>query len=335
MKTLRLLTISCVFFMLASLASAQKYHAFIWDSSSGLTDLGTLGGSSYAMGINDSGQVVGYSEVGTTHHAFIWTASGGMVDLGTPPGCTWSQGEMINASGEISGEAINSINRQIPAFWSASTGWVTLAEAHNPYGSYGLGINDAGMMTGQMYVGSYVNAFYWRPGGAVRFAPPLSSGVHMAAYDINNNNYICGEGILPPDGRWEAFIWSREMGTVGIGFVPGSYISLAHAINDNNEVAGISYGFGFGAPTGAFYWKKGTGIVPMQTLGGIIGAGLDINLAGAIVGWASNVSEQTHACIWSNYTSVPEDLGTLPGGTISYARSVNNSGQIVGFSDVP
>jgi probable HAF family extracellular repeat protein len=137
MKTLRLLTISCVFFMLASLASAQKYHAFIWDSSSGLTDLGTLGGSSYAMGINDSGQVVGYSEVGTTHHAFIWTASGGMVDLGTPPGCTWSQGEMINASGEISGEAINSINRQIPAFWSASTGWVTLAEAHNPYGSYG------------------------------------------------------------------------------------------------------------------------------------------------------------------------------------------------------
>jgi len=73
----------------------------------------------------------------------------------------------------------------------------------------------------------------------------------------------------------------------------------------------------------------------MQTLGGIIGAGLDINLAGAIVGWASNVSEQTHACIWSNYTSVPEDLGTLPGGTISYARSINNSGQIVGFSDVP
>jgi hypothetical protein len=163
---------------------------------------------------------------------------------------------MINASGEISGEAINSINRQIPAFWSASTGWVTLAEAHNPYGSYGLGINDAGMMTGQMYVGSYVNAFYWRPGGAVRFAPPLSSGVHMAAYDINNHNYISGEGILPPDGRWEAFIWSRETGTVGIGFVPGSYISLAHAINDNNEVAGISYGFGFGAPTARSIGKR-------------------------------------------------------------------------------
>ena len=161
MKTLRLLTITCVALMLASSASAQKYHAFIWNSSSGLTDLGTLGGgSSYAFGINDSGQVVGYSEVGTTHHAFTWTASGGMVDLGTPPGCTWSQGEMINASGEISGEAINSNRRQVPAFWSPSTGWVVFGETPETSGSYGLGINDAGMMTGQMYVGAYVNAFY-------------------------------------------------------------------------------------------------------------------------------------------------------------------------------
>ena len=346
MKTFHALVTICIGLMLAPLANAQKYHAFIWNSVIGLTDLGTLGGDrSYALGINDSGQVVGYSDVAgnTTRHAFTWTASGGMVDLGTLPGGSWTQGEKINASGEISGEGINANNRQVPAFWSASTGWVAFGETPETSGSYGYSINDAGVVTGQLYEGSpqVVHAFYWRlGGGALRFTPPLSSELHMAGYDINNRNFIVGNALMP-NGRWEAFVWSKagfsQVGdTVGIGFFPGAASTVAHAINDNNEVAGLAYlDVVVGAPTSAFYWKKGTGIVPMQTLGGIIGAGLDINLAGAIVGWSSNASEQTHAALWSNYTSVPQDLGVLPGGTISYAYAINSSGQIVGFSDVP
>ena len=88
MKTMQMVIIACGSLVLAPLANAQKYHAFIWNSSSGLTDLGTLGGdTSYALGINDSGEVVGYSYLAdnVTRHAFIWTASDGMVDLGTLP----------------------------------------------------------------------------------------------------------------------------------------------------------------------------------------------------------------------------------------------------------
>jgi probable HAF family extracellular repeat protein len=73
----------------------------------------------------------------------------------------------------------------------------------------------------------------------------------------------------------------------------------------------------------------------MQTLGGVTGAGLDINLAGGIVGWSTLATGETHAASWANYTGVPQDLGTLPGGTISYAYSVNSSGQVAGFSTVP
>ena len=81
-------------------------HAFLWSSTAGMQDLGSLGGSSYANGINDAGQVVGYYVTSWgTYRAFLWTASGGMQDLGTlggrfrdslgdqflRPGCGWGE----------------------------------------------------------------------------------------------------------------------------------------------------------------------------------------------------------------------------------------------------
>ena len=38
-------------------------------------------------------------------------------------------------------------------------------------------------------------------------------------------------------------------------------------------------------------------------------------------------------CYWQNGSSVPKDLGTLPGGSGSYAYNINNNGQIVGASE--
>lgn len=44
---------------------------------------------------------------------------------------------------------------------------------------------------------------------------------------------------------------------------------------------------------------------------------------------AAVASTSTHAFIWDKTTGM-QDLGTLPGGTISYAYGINKYGQIVG-----
>jgi probable HAF family extracellular repeat protein len=86
-----------------STTATGRWHAFLWDSTGGMRDLGTLGGGySMAYGINDAGQVVGvatgaevggggYGFVQEVEHAFLWDPSTQqMQDLGTLIGGRYS-----------------------------------------------------------------------------------------------------------------------------------------------------------------------------------------------------------------------------------------------------
>ena len=72
-----------------------------------VTDLGTLGGQeSSALGVNNYGQVVGYSTVEGgnfgTRHAFYWDSTRGMIDMGILGG-SWAAAAGINDSGQAVG----------------------------------------------------------------------------------------------------------------------------------------------------------------------------------------------------------------------------------------
>jgi probable HAF family extracellular repeat protein len=72
-----------------------------------MTDLGTLpgGDSSSATGINDRGQVVGFSNTASADtHAFLFE-NGAMVDLGTLPGGRSSRAFGINNRGQVVGSS--------------------------------------------------------------------------------------------------------------------------------------------------------------------------------------------------------------------------------------
>jgi probable HAF family extracellular repeat protein len=71
-----------------------------------ITDLGTLpsGNESGATGINNRGQVVGYSGTASGSHAFLWQ-DGKMTDLGTLPGGDFSMANDINDRGQVVGSS--------------------------------------------------------------------------------------------------------------------------------------------------------------------------------------------------------------------------------------
>ncbi len=69
-----------------------------------LIDLGTLGGAtSVATGVNEAGQVTGYSQLASGEvHAFVWQPALGLLDLGTLGGAE-SRAVAINARGQVLG----------------------------------------------------------------------------------------------------------------------------------------------------------------------------------------------------------------------------------------
>jgi probable HAF family extracellular repeat protein len=114
-------------------------HAFFWDATNGVQDLGTFGGSiSFAYGINSSGQVVGRASFDGDEgeDAFLWDNKNGLQDLHVS-----GSANAINDAGQIVGGSGHAF------LYSAGT--VTdLGTLAGFSGSTALAINNLGQVTG-------------------------------------------------------------------------------------------------------------------------------------------------------------------------------------------
>lgn len=87
-------------------------HAFVWDATLGLTEIGTLGGNvSEGLGINSEGTIVGRSkQADGKYRAFVWDETNGLRNLNdlvtNGSGWTLIRATRVNEIGQITGFGI-------------------------------------------------------------------------------------------------------------------------------------------------------------------------------------------------------------------------------------
>lgn len=150
----------------------NKGDAIVWKRSAGFTDLGRLPGGniSFAYGVNNLGDAVGYSDFGDPAHnttAFFWSPSTAMISMGTLGGNP-SEAQGINDQCIAVGWSIifNTIDED--AFvWSQPSGIIDLNTLLPPGSGWILtnayAINASGQIVGQGAINGKYDGFLLTP----------------------------------------------------------------------------------------------------------------------------------------------------------------------------
>jgi probable HAF family extracellular repeat protein len=256
---------------LAATADDEAEHATLWiptipnGSTGTLHDLGTLGGSySQASGINDSGQLTGYSDLpgDEESHAIVWkpttpgSASGAMHDLGTLGG-TFSFGWDISASGSVTGDSDTLDDEASHAFlWKPAVANGASGVMHDlgtlgGTDSGGSGMNSAGQISGWSKVtgDGADHAFLWTPTTLVGVVGDMLDlgtldGSDSYGYAVNNHGHVVGLSYVPPEvsNNSHAFLYTAAGGIVDLNDLidplSGWELLDASELNDAGQITG-------------------------------------------------------------------------------------------------
>ena len=201
-----------------------------------MTDLGTLRGpGSWAYGINDSGQIVGWSvNIDGEARAFSYS-NGVMIDLGTLGG-SGSQAASVNANGQVVGYSATNSAQGIEHAFLYSNGVMSDLGAlgGDNSDSEAHGINASGQIVGN----SNGHAFLYLH--SHMFDLGTLGGNDSEATGINASGQIVGTSeIAGASGYSHAFLYFGGTMT-DLGTLPGGINSAATSINASGQVVGSS-----------------------------------------------------------------------------------------------
>ena len=210
-------------------------YGFVWSWGQKIP-MPTLGGdNSYAAGMNNRGQVVGWAETAVhdstcvlpqvlQFEGVIWTPGNNQLQVLPPLG-----GDPDSAATEINdqGQAV---------------------------GISGICQNAVGDLSAK-------NAVIWENGAPTKIGNLGGSGWNTAAA-INNQGVVVGFSDLTGDDNGNnfnahAFIWTKQTGIHDLHTLAGDTISEATGINDQNQIVGLSCVDNTFANCSAVLWQNG------------------------------------------------------------------------------
>jgi probable HAF family extracellular repeat protein len=291
-----------------------------------VVNLSALGGSENGgNSINDLGLVAGFANLpdNNSRHAQLWLY-GFRFDLGTLGGPNSNVAWPVkNTNGLIAGIAQTTTPQPRGETWSCRSFFATPTRA----AATCLGV-------------------VWEEG---KIRPlPTFGGDNGFATGANNHRQVVGWAenkvedsscVAPQIYQFRAALWGpainqmRELPPLG-----NDRTSAATAINDEGQVVGISgaCGTAVGGVSAAHMvmWDKGR-TIPLGDFGGIAwNTPMALNERGDVVGFANitgGTAFNAQAFRWTRGRGI-ENLGVLPGDSLSQALGINEKGQIVGLS---
>jgi probable HAF family extracellular repeat protein len=302
-------------------------------------DLGTLGGAtSFGYGINDLGQVTGYSNVASGKgHAFVYTPGTGMADLGTYGNKSESFGYGINAAGRVAGTASSPGGQATAVRYTSGTGYQDLGNLGYP-SSQGRAINDSGQVAGYAAIpGAALHAFRYTDGVGLADLGTLG-GSTSHGYDINAGGQVVGSSTAA-NGFEHAFRYAEGVGMVDLGaLAAANLISTAFGINDLGQVTGYVRTAG----GGRYSYLYTDGDTTLHNIGNLAGKsfqdGNALNNAGWVVGsaWSGQEGDATSVAFLYTATDGTLNLNTLldgsgTGWSLRSATAISNTGYITGY----
>jgi probable HAF family extracellular repeat protein len=185
-----------------------RERAFVWQNGV-VQDLGTLGDDDsrcWASGINNNGQIVGYSNGGP---------------------CMWQNGgiqPLQNAPLGLTGRAINDAGQVVAGSYLWENGVVTnLGGLGSSLYTEALDINNSGLVVGYSSTAAQTvpwHAFIWKQGrmtdlGTLGGPFSTATAINSAGVMVGYSDYVPGSSSFPR----HAFLWEdwlmHDLGTVG------------------------------------------------------------------------------------------------------------------------
>lgn len=220
-----------------------RTRSFIYNSAkASFNILGTLGGRDcWAHGINNAGQVTGYSSIApdqSTAHAFIFK-DGVFTDIGAALANAETLAASINASGQVAGWASSSTPTRGAFLYD--NGFFLFFEQQG----YAQDINDRGELVGGISGDDDGSgrAFLYTHGAKLDLGT-LNGGTFARAYAINNLGVVVGvsgPSFFFDDGQ-KAFIYSggvmQDLNTL-VAPLAGRVLTSAADINDAGQIVAM------------------------------------------------------------------------------------------------